>query len=148
MQVFCSYRLRQPICCRNGLLRQLNMVFSRLNIISRVARMRITDCLTFGQKNICRELILLASFSEVFNVAWCTKCHKDVRITAMDEKKLSLKFAGMVPPLLLKKSRIHFVVQNDTQCSETIGKSIFRVLQFLFFEFCSQFASIFNRPKI
>ena len=43
------------------------MVFSRFTILSRVAWMRITASLTFGQQNICRQLNLLASCSEVFD---------------------------------------------------------------------------------
>ena len=39
---FCSNHLRQPISCKNGKLRQLNMIFSRLNILSRVIRIRMT----------------------------------------------------------------------------------------------------------
>ena len=77
---FCSNRLRQPINCGNDLLQQLNMVFNRLNIFSRVAWIRITVSLTFGKKNICGQLKLPVRCSDVFDIAWCTICHKDVRI--------------------------------------------------------------------
>ena len=94
---FCNNRLRQPISYGNGLLRQQNMVFSKLNILCRVARMRkITSYLMFGQKNICGQLNLLASCSEVVDVVWWTKCDKEVRITALTKKKLRLQIAGMV----------------------------------------------------
>ena len=93
---FCSNRLRQRISCGNGLLRQLSMVFSRLNILSRVARNRMTASLTFGQKNICGQLKLLASCSKVFEVTWYTKCNKKVRITPLTKKMLRLQIAGTV----------------------------------------------------
>ena len=92
------YRLLQTavIKLREWLLRQLNMVFSRLNILSRVARMRITASLTFGHKNTCGQLQLFASYSEVFDVAWCTKCHNEVKITALTEKKLCLQITWII----------------------------------------------------
>ena len=49
------------------------------------------------------------------------------------------------PPL--KKSRFNFLVKNDTQCSETYEKSIFRFLQLYFLShdrLCSQFSSVFT----
>ena len=68
----------------------------RLDIISRVSRMRIAASLTFCQTNIRGRLKLLTSCSEDFDVTWCTKFHKEVRITSLTEKKLCLQNTEMV----------------------------------------------------
>ena len=66
------------------------------SIISWIARMRIAAFLTLGQKNVCGRLKLLASCLKFLDVAWCTKCHKEVRLTDLTDKKLRLQIAGMV----------------------------------------------------
>ena len=76
-------------------LRQLNMVFSMLHILSRVTRMRLTASMTFGQKNICGQLEIFASFLEFFDVARCTKWHNGVKISTLTEKKLRSQIAGI-----------------------------------------------------
>ena len=94
----------QPITCRNGLLWQLNMVFSRQNILSRIARIRITASLTFDQKNIFVELKLLASCSEVDADQ---KCHKEVTIIVLTEKKLRSQITGMIGSLYALTNLAH-----------------------------------------
>ena len=55
------------------------------------------------------------------------------------------------PPPSLKKSRFHFLVQNDMQCSETNETKFFRFFRSYFLSygrFCLLFSSDFNRPKM
>ena len=94
MQHFFRNRLWQPVNYGNDILQQLNMVFCRLNILPRVARMRITASLSLGQKIISGQLKHLASYSKVFDVAF--GCRKEVRITALTEKQLHSQIAGIV----------------------------------------------------
>ena len=89
--------LPQPKSCGNGRLRKLNMVFSRLDILFRVARMKITASLKFGQKNICSQLKLFTNW--LLRSFWrCLlhKFHMKVRITALTKKKFRLQIEGMV----------------------------------------------------
>ena len=99
---YSSKFLQQPFTATNKLrdwciaaAKQL-MIFRRLNILCQVPRIKITASLTFDQKNICSQLKLLASYSEVFDVTWWRKCHKMIRITDLTEKKLRLQIAGTV----------------------------------------------------
>ena len=104
--------LQQPFTATNKLrdwciaaAKQL-MIFRRLNILCQVPRIKITASLTFDQKNICSQLKLLASYSEVFDVTWWRKCHKMIRITDLTEKKLRLQIAGTVGNLYRLQERL------------------------------------------